>query len=1583
MKRNHLLRSILWTCVCLLATSAGHQVLAQNPTTEGQLLAVDAKGQPAGPCPLKHTNVKAEISGFVARVTVTQQFQNPFPDKIEAVYTFPLPQAAAVDDMTIVIGERTVKGKIMRREEAQATYDAAKARGQTAALLNQQRPNIFTQAVANILPSQQINVEISYVETLKYEEGSYEWDFPMVVGEHYLPAARNSDPAQADVQPGAPADSQQSSEAQSTNPPVMPPGMRAGHDISIEVNIDAGVPLISFQSSTHEIEAVQPGTGKAVVRLKDQATIPNKDFILKYDVAGSQIEDALLFHRHNDDGYFTFILQPPQRVTVSDVMPKELVFVLDTSGSMSGFPIEKAKETMLLALNSLYPEDTFNLILFSGDTKILFPAPVPATPENVNRARKLVSDAKGEGGTEMMPAIRAALDPSDASDHVRISCFMTDGLVGNDLEIISEVQKHPNARVFAMGFGNAPNRFLLDKITQNGRGEVQYVTENSEAKRAAQRFHERVRNPLLTDVTIDWGGLPVTDVYPKKIPDLFSAKPVILSGRYTGPGKGIIRLRGKMSGQEFVREIPVEFPAQSDEHDVLGTLWARSKVAELMDQNTPGASTASLSDELKTEITNLGIAHRMMTQFTSFVAVDEKSPADGITPRRIDVPVEASGDEALRVASSGAAMNMSVTVASSEDLINSTSATLGNTVSQRSIVSLPVNGRSMSSLYLVAPGSVSTGANDFLANTQFNVSVNGQRPSSNQITIDGVSANDGIAPGGQSPGASAGGSAPGLTVIGDTAAVAPFNSIYEVQIRTHSATADYGRNSGGMMNVVSKAGTNTFHGSAFGTFGNHGLEANDWFANSRGLLRPQANSNEFGGTFGGPLKRDHYFFFTSYEGLRVNQAVTSLTDVPSLSARLAAPGPIGQLLNLYPRPNGPARSDGLAEYAAAFASPARHDAGRLRLDLHPTSSFTFTGSYNFAGSSAIQRDAQSFSTNTFGQLLSGAHAASGHFAYTVSPTIVTELWLNYSRLSTRSAYSLDEFGGAVVPPESVFSQAGLALTRGSFANDLNGHHTTLLSAAGETSTQRQFNLIGSVNMISGNHAMKFGVDYRRIFPTIGLRPAETQLLLDGVAQAMTGVAARLSTFGHQENARPIFNDFAAYALDEWRVTSRLTFNYGIRWEVDPAPANDNKLLAVTSVSDPFTISIAPVGSRLWTTTYGNLAPRASLAYQLNKDGNFVLRGGFGLLYDNANPAVGEAFAESYPSLVGESFFNVPLTFLPAPTGSGSPVDAPFSVFDPALKLPLSLQWNISLEREIGHNQTITAAYGATANRRLLLTTTFVNPNPSFSLVRMTNNDGRSDYRSLQLQFKRRFSKGLSAIASYTWGKSEDNFSDDSASRALFRATDSQIEWGPSDFDVRHTFTGFVLYDIPNPFSGGFAKALARNWSLDSVFFVHSDNRVNVLYAVPTTFGFLYLRPDLKPGVPAEIFDATVGGARRINADAFAIPEDLRQGTLGRNALPGFPLAQLDLALHRRFNFTEDVKLTIGIQAANILNHPNFASPDISGLTLGTRFAPAAFSRNQTFGQSFANAARGSAGVLGANYYPGGPRTVRLSARLEF
>lgn len=614
--------------------SSGGVVSAQTGITPGALQVIDPSGKPKALCPLKHTDVKAQISGFISRVVVTQEFENPFKEKIEAVYTFPLPQNAAVYDMTMLVGDRTVRGKILRREEAQAVYEAAKSNGQTASLLEQERPNVFTQSVANILPGEQIKITISYVETLKYEDGAYEFVFPMVVGPRYVAGSPTGSQGK-----GFAPDTTQVPDASRITPQPVPEGMRAGHDVSIDVSLDAGVPIDALDSKTHDVTVERPDTRRATVRLKDLAAIPNKDFILRYDVAGKKIEDALLTHSSDKGGYFTLILQPPDRVTAEDVTPKELVFVLDTSGSMSGFPIEKAKETMKLALDNLYPYDTFNLITFSGDEHILFPEPVPATKENLAKAQAFLQSREGSGGTEMMKAIKASMDPSDAQGHVRIVVFMTDGYVGNDMEIIGEVQKHPNARVFSFGIGNSVNRFLLDSMAKYGRGEVEYVGLNDDGSAAARRMHERVRSPLLTDISIDWNGLPVGDVYPKNVPDLFSAKPVIVTGRFTGSGRGTIRLKGKMSGRDVVRDIPVDF-SSSQQNEVLASLWARTRIDDLMSQDFKGAQQGTMKEEVKQAVTQLGLEYRLMTQFTSFVAVEEMIVTDGGQPRRIDVPVE-------------------------------------------------------------------------------------------------------------------------------------------------------------------------------------------------------------------------------------------------------------------------------------------------------------------------------------------------------------------------------------------------------------------------------------------------------------------------------------------------------------------------------------------------------------------------------------------------------------------------------------------------------------------------------------------------------------------------------------------------------------------------------------------------------------------------------------------------------------------------------------------------------------------------------------------------------------------------------
>jgi Ca-activated chloride channel family protein len=623
--------------VCLVCGRNEETVQAGTQPGAGSLQMLSKDGAVTSLCPLKHTEVRGRVSGFIARVTVTQVFENPAKEKIEAVYTFPLPQDAAVDDMTIKVGDRIVRGVIRKKEEARAIYEQAKSTGHVAALLDQERPNIFSQAVANILPGESVSVTISYVEMLHYEDGAYEFVFPMVVGPRYIPGQ----PIGQQGGGWAP-DTNKVPDASKITPPVAVPGTRAGHDISLELAIDAGVPIEDLSSKSHEIEVEHTGAHSAIARLANLDEIPNKDFILKYNVAGGEIDDAILLTpgAKSKGGYFTLILQPPARIADSDVTPKELVFVLDTSGSMSGFPIEKAKELIRHALDDLRPGDTFNLITFAGDTRILFPEPVYPTAQNLEIAKRFLDGRSGGGGTEMMKAIRASLAPSDAQDHVRIVCFATDGYVGNDMDIIGEVQKHPNARVFAFGIGTAVNRFLLDGMARAGRGAVDYVTLAEKADEASKRFYERVHSPLLTDVSVAWNGLPVEDVYPRQIPDLFSGAPIIISGRFTGPAAGTLTIRGNRAGSSYARDVAVDFSKASPEHDALAGFWARQRIDDLMSQDWNGMQNAQPKPEVQQQITQLGLDFHLMTQFTSFVAVEERVVTTDGQPRTVQVPVE-------------------------------------------------------------------------------------------------------------------------------------------------------------------------------------------------------------------------------------------------------------------------------------------------------------------------------------------------------------------------------------------------------------------------------------------------------------------------------------------------------------------------------------------------------------------------------------------------------------------------------------------------------------------------------------------------------------------------------------------------------------------------------------------------------------------------------------------------------------------------------------------------------------------------------------------------------------------------------
>jgi Ca-activated chloride channel family protein len=637
MRPAHLFRSALAGAILCAAGSAA-LATSGGPITQGRLDAIGSGSKPLGSCPLKHTDVTVDISGFIARVTVRQQFHNPFAEKIEAVYVFPLSQDAAVDRMTMKVGDRIIQGEIKERGEARAIYQSAKAAGKVASLLDQERPNIFTQSVANIEPGEQVDISLSYSETLDWKDGEYQFDFPMVVGPRYIPGGGSAPAPMTTGQPTA-----EVPDADRITPPVTPEGTRAGHDISIIVHLNAGLPLRRIDSKQHAVTVDYPKADKtqAVIRLKQQETIPNKDFVLVYETSSDKIEDTLLTHTDQRGKFFTLVLQPPKRVRSQLIVPKEIVFVVDNSGSMSGFPTETAKQAMRLCIEGLHKNDTFNLITFSGSVSFCFEKPVPNTDENRQKALQYLASLRGAGGTEMMKAINACLAGQDDPQRVRVVCFMTDGYVGNDMAIIDAVKRNAGiARVFSFGIGRSVNRYLLDGMARAGRGEVHYILDERQAAGAAERFYERVRSPVLTDIRLDFGGLAVEQLYPSQIPDLFSSTPVVVKGRYTHGGKGTITLRGRTGEGKFERKIDVTLPEEEPKNEVLAPLWARAKVDDLMQQDLAGVQHGQPNPAMKEEILGLGLRYQLLTQFTSFVAVEHLRITEGNTVRTVAVPVE-------------------------------------------------------------------------------------------------------------------------------------------------------------------------------------------------------------------------------------------------------------------------------------------------------------------------------------------------------------------------------------------------------------------------------------------------------------------------------------------------------------------------------------------------------------------------------------------------------------------------------------------------------------------------------------------------------------------------------------------------------------------------------------------------------------------------------------------------------------------------------------------------------------------------------------------------------------------------------
>jgi hypothetical protein len=530
--------------------------------------------------------------------------------------------------------------------------------------------------------------------------------------------------------------------------------------------------------------------------------------------------------------------------------------------------------------------------------------------------------------------------------------------------------------------------------------------------------------------------------------------------------------------------------------------------------------------------------------------------------------------------------------------------------------------------------------------------------------------------------------------------------------------------------------------------------------------------------------------------------------------------------------------------------------------------------------------------------------------------------------------------------------------------------------------QRQFNLVDSFSVVNGAHQLRFGADYRTLSPVSGAYEYSILAFFRApIDNAVTGRSYFVDITSGSGRLYPRFTNFSAYAQDSWRATRRLTLNYGVRWELNPPPteAHGRDALTVRGRDDPATMTLAPQGTPPWKPTYGNFAPRLGVAYQLTEgtDRETVLRGGFGIFYDLGTGSAGSALSiASYPFFTFKELLNMQFPLSPDQSAplpfSTSPPYPTLYIADPNLELPRTYEWNLAVERSLGADETVSATYVGAAGRRLLRQE--VLSTPTFSDLHVTRNTATSDYHALQLQFERRLSRGLQALVSYTWSHSIDTLSSETQQSVPGTTIDPNVDRGSSDFDVRHSLAAAVTYNLPSPDGSQFTRALFGGWSVDAVLRARSATPVNPkLPLVPLFDAYGPRRPDIVPGFLFQYDDPSAPGGRVINRAAFTNPPDGRQGDLGRNALRGFPVSQVDLALRRQFGITEQVRLQFRAEFFNIFNHPNFGAPI-------TALGSPDFGRAATmFNSSEGFAVTG----LSPLYQIGGPRSIQLALKILF
>jgi Ca-activated chloride channel family protein len=570
--------------------------------------------------PLKSTEVSVTINAVIAQVQVTQHYANEGTRPIHARYVFPASTRAAVHGMRMQVGEQTVVARIQERQAATQTFQTAKKAGQSASLLTEERPNVFTMQVANILPGEAIRIELTYTELLVPTDGTYEFVYPTVVGPRYatVPEAGAED------------------HHQWLKNPYLREGSPSVPRFDIQTQVAAGLPIAEMSCVSHAAEIAYADASNAAVRLAaGETNAGNRDYILRYRLTGRQIQTGLMRYAGEKENFFVMMVQPPERVAPETIMPREYIFVVDVSGSMNGFPLDTAKTLLRRLIGGLRPVDRFNVVLFAGAAQVLAPACLPADTDNLARAVALIDRQEGGGGTELRQAMQTALALPTTEAMARCVVVVTDGFIGLEKEVFTLIDRNLNrTNFFAFGIGSSVNRHLIEGLAHVGRGEPFVVTEPDEANAAAERFRQYIEAPVLSHIDIQYDGWEVYDLEPARVPDLFAQRPLVVCGKWRGDASsGKVRITGTTAQGAYDQTLTLA-PLETTAADALPYLWARTRLTRLSDYNLNGED-----DDTKGQITSLGLTYHLLTPHTAFVAVDETVRNPGGPGNDVDQPL--------------------------------------------------------------------------------------------------------------------------------------------------------------------------------------------------------------------------------------------------------------------------------------------------------------------------------------------------------------------------------------------------------------------------------------------------------------------------------------------------------------------------------------------------------------------------------------------------------------------------------------------------------------------------------------------------------------------------------------------------------------------------------------------------------------------------------------------------------------------------------------------------------------------------------------------------------------------------------